>query len=131
MLAVGITHRLEVEVLEADTARAVGSGGLDVLATPRLAALMEQACFESVEPLLEVGKTSVGSHLDIKHQAPSLVGSRIAVESLLEAVDGRQLTFSLRATDAAGIIAEAIHERFIVDTSHFLNRAAHRTKKNS
>ena len=86
---VGINHTSTLVVSEADTARAMGSGSLPVLATPRLAALMENAAFEAVAPILEVGDTTVGGEISLRHLAPSPVGAEVSATAVLEHTVGR------------------------------------------
>lgn len=75
MLKTGIKGFRELMVTGENTASALGSGRLCVLATPALAGLVERTCWESVEPLLEEGETTVGTALAIKHLAPTPVGN--------------------------------------------------------
>ncbi len=97
---------------EANTAKTMGSGTLDVFATPAMIALMELTAWKSVAPYLEEGNGTVGSYLDIHHNAPTPVGMTVTCESELIQVDGRKLTFRLTARDAAGVVGEGTHERF-------------------
>ena len=106
-----------------NTARTVGSGGLDVLATPALAACMERAAFTSVQPLLPEGQTTVGVRLSLEHTAATPVGGAVRCESRVTAAEGRRLTFEIVACDGAGEIGRAEHERVIVDGARFLAKA--------
>lgn len=92
----------------------MGSGALDVFATPAMIALMEKTAWESVQPYLEEGSGTVGTLMNVKHVAASPVGMKITCETELTKVDGRALTFSVKAFDEAGLIGEGEHERFIV-----------------
>lgn len=123
MICEGITGRCELVVSKEDTAAAVGSGTLDVLATPRVAALMEMAAWKSVGEELEEGSTTVGTMLSLEHLAPTPVGGSVWCESVLETVNGRELTFRLTASDQTGVIARAEHKRFIVDIDRFQKKA--------
>lgn len=116
----GLSHTSDLIVSELDTARALGSGTLDVLATPRVAALMENAAMRAVDPILEVGKTTVGGEISLRHLAPSPVGARVSATALLERTEGRKLYFRLEARQGETLIAEGTHTRFIVDTGRFL-----------
>ena len=123
MLKAGIKGTQEVLVTEANTAKTMGSGTLDVFATPAMIALMELTAWKSVAPYLEEGNGTVGSYLDIHHNAPTPVGMTVTCESELIQVDGRKLTFRLTARDAAGVVGEGTHERFIVDNARFSQKA--------
>lgn len=118
------TAALSVE--EADLAMAVGSGDLPVLATPRMAALMEEAAAALIAPYLDEGITSVGVQLSITHTAPTLEGATVFAEATLRAADGRRFSFAVRAYDAVGEIGGGIHERVSVKADRFLEKAASR-----
>lgn len=123
MLETGIKGYQELTVTVGDTAKAHNSGTLDVLATPRLAALMEEAAWKSVAGRLEPGMGTVGVKLDLGHLAPTPVGMKVRCESELTEVDGRRLVFSIAAFDEAGKIGECVHERFIIEEEKFQNKA--------
>ena len=119
MLTTGIKNKTELYVTDKNTAKAVGSGTLEVYATPQMINLMETcACF-SVEPYMEPGKTTVGTGLSISHVSATPIGLKVWCESELIAIDGRKLTFRVSAYDERGLIGEGTHERFIVDTQKF------------
>lgn len=124
----GIKNTVESEVNKDMTAVAAGSGELEVLATPCLIALMEEAAYKSVAGSLPEGKGSVGTLIDIKHLAPTPVGMRIKVTSELIEVDGRRLVFKLEAYDEVGLIGEGRHERFIIDNQSFFEKAEAKLK---
>ena len=123
MLEAGIKGYQELTVTEGDTAKAHKSGTLDVLATPRMAALMEETAWRSVAGELEEGMGTVGIKLDLGHLAPTPVGMKVWCESLLTGVDGRKLTFSITVVDGAGKIGEGLHERFIIEETKFQAKA--------
>lgn len=122
-LTIGITGRAEEMVTEERTALGMASGGLRVYATPRMVSMMEYTAWSSVEPYMEEGKGTVGTHLDISHVAASPVGAHITYESKLTEIDRRRLVFTVRAYDDAGLIGEGTHERFIIDNAKFMSRA--------
>ena len=122
-LKIGTEYTLEAEVLESMTARQMGSGQAEVLATPSLLALMEQAAWKSVAPMLEEGQSTVGTFAALKHLAATPPGMRVRVTSRLTAVDRRKLSFFIEAFDAAEKIAEAEHERFVIDSAKFMAKA--------
>ena len=105
-------------------ASAVGSGSLEVLATPWLVALMEAAACAALERTLEDGQTSVGVRLEVRHLAPTPVGATVRASAELIQVDGRRLVFKVEAFDATERIGEGTHERSIVDGQRLMARAA-------
>ena len=107
MLNPGIKGSASVAVTAANTAAAMGSGELNVFATPALAALVEKACWQSVAPELDPGCGTVGTKLELAHNAPTPVGMMVRCESELTAVDGRKLTFSAVMYDDAGEVGRA------------------------
>lgn len=123
MLSIGIRGEKRMTVRPENTAKAVGSGGLEVFATPALVALMEATAMESVGPGLEPGQGTVGTDIHVQHLAATPVGMDVRCESELAAVEGRKLTFEITAYDAAGKIGHATHERFIVDNARFMEKA--------
>ena len=124
--AAGQRAEITVVVGEDDTATALGSGDVPVLATPRLLALAEAATVRAVAGALARGQTSVGTSVRLEHTAASPVGMRVTVVAELTAVDGRRLTFRVEAVDADGAVAGlGTVERVVVDRDRFLARLAH------
>lgn len=123
IVEVGMTGSAETLVERADTAQEVGSGSLLVYATPCMVALMEGAACNTLEGKLAEGETSVGTRMDVQHLAATPVGMEVRAESRLTAVDGRRLTFEITAFDEAGEIGKATHERVVVKTERFLEKA--------
>ncbi len=123
MIEEGIKGEAKVSVGEDNTAQAMCSGGLPVFATPAMSALMEKACFDSVEPLMENGKSTVGTYIEVHHVSATPKGKEVTAESILTAVDGRRLKFTVKAYDDGGIIGDAVHERVIIDVEKFLTKA--------
>ena len=123
MLKPGIKGYQEVVVTKELTAARMGSGVLEVFATPAMIALMEQTAYKSVEPYLEEDSGSVGTSLHISHVAASPVGMTIHCESELIEVDGRRLVFHVKAFDQDGLIGEGTHERFVVINDKFQKKA--------
>ena len=114
-----ITHT----VTPADTARAVGSGDLEVLATPRLLAWCEEATCAALD--LSPGQTSVGTRIELEHLAATAVGSEVTATATVIYEDGRLLRFQVVAQDAAGtLLATGEVRRVIVDRERFLSRIA-------
>ena len=129
MLKTGIKGTQTVIVTEENTAKTMGSGTLDVFATPAMIALMEKTAWTSIAPYLEEGEGSVGIKLEISHDAPTPLGMTITCESELVEVDGRRLVFSVTANDGKDTIGKGTHERFLIDEEKFQKKAF--TKSNS
>jgi predicted thioesterase len=118
----GLCAALEIEVGEADTALAVGSGDVPVLATPRLVALAEQATVRAVREQLPAGHTSVGTDVVLHHRRPSGPGAAVTITARLRELDGARLTFQVAAYQAGTLVAEGTVRRVIVDRAAFLDR---------
>lgn len=129
MLEIGIKGTAAVICSRKCCAVSVGSGELEVFATPSMTALMEEAAYRSVAPYLEEGQTTVGTALSITHTSATPIGMSIRCESELTAVEGRRLTFQLTAYDECGEIGSGTHERFIVDAARFMSKTE--SKKNA
>ena len=123
MLQTGIKGSQEMVVTTEDTAKVYKSGTLDVLATPRMAALMEETAWKSIAGDLDEGMGTVGIRLELDHLAPTPIGMKVYCESVLEKVDGRKLAFSVTAKDEKGEIGKAYHEQFIVEEEKFQRKA--------
>ena len=122
MLTIGLKYTASTTVTEDKTARMMGSGTLDVFATPAMIALMEEAAYKAVTDHLDEGCGSVGTYLDIKHTAATPLGMTVRAEAELCEIDGRRLVFTLKAYDEAGLIGEGRHERFIIQNEKFMAR---------
>jgi predicted thioesterase len=129
MLETGIKGKKEITVTPDKTAKAMGSGTLDVFATPSMIALMENTAFESVAPYLEPGSGTVGTALNVKHVSATPVGMKVTCETELTKIDGRALTFLVKAYDEAGLIGEGEHERFIIFEEKFQTKADAKLQK--
>ena len=123
MLKTGIKGKQTVIVTEENTAKTMGSGTLDVFATPAMIALMEQTAYESVAGELEEGYGTVGTMLNVKHVSATPLGMKVTCESTLTKIDGRALTFEVKAFDERGLIGEGTHERFLVQNEKFQAKA--------
>lgn len=122
MLEAGIKGRDTVQVVHENTAAVVGSGMLEVFATPMMIALMEKTACESVAPYLQEGQGSVGTELNVKHVAATPVGMTVTCETELVEVDGRRLVFRVEAYDEVGLIGTGTHERFVVNNEKFQSK---------
>ena len=126
MILIGMKCQLQQTVTEELTAAAVGSGSLPVFGTPCMLALMENAALTCLQTFLPEGQTSVGTHLDVKHTAPSPVGITVTAEAEITGVseNGRMVDFALRAWDEKGSIGEGVHTRAIIDAERFMTKCA-------
>ena len=122
MLETGLSHTSSVVVSDANTAIALGSGDMPVLATPAMLALMENAAMNAVAGGLPEGSTTVGAMMNTTHIKPSAVGDTVSATAVLKEVEGRKLTFEVRAQDSKGVIGEGTHVRYIVDKEKFMSK---------
>lgn len=123
MLEAGIRGKQNVTVTPENTAKTMGSGTLNVFATPALVALAEKTCWMSVADALDEGCGSVGTKLELEHTAPTPVGMTVTCHSELVAVEGRKLTFKVTLTDEKGPVGGGTHERFIIFEEKFAAKA--------
>lgn len=123
MLKLGIKGSASDVVSECNSARTMGSGTVDLLATPSMVALMEKAAWTSVEDQLPSGSGTVGISINVKHLSPSPFYMKVTAESELIEIDRKKLTFKVTAFDEKELIGEGIHERFIIEEAMFQERA--------
>lgn len=123
MLKTGINGHTEITVTEDKLACTVGSGVARVFATPMMVALIEKTAAESVRPFLEEGQSTVGTLVNVSHVAATPSGMRVWADTELIEVDRRRLVFKVSACDECGLIGEGTHERFIVQTEKFQDKA--------
>jgi fluoroacetyl-CoA thioesterase len=119
----GLSAKVELVVTDDDTAIALRSGGVPVLATPRVIALCEEATVLALEGTLTETETSVGMRIQLDHVNPTAVGGNVFAEATLTTVEGRRLTFTVNAHDARGLIAVGKVTRVIVDYDRFMEKA--------
>lgn len=114
---------LTFTVTNEDTAIAVGSGSLPVLGTPRLLAWCEAATCAAIDPTLPAGSTSVGTRVELEHQAASAVGQQVEVTASSTYVDGRLHRFTVAARNVPGrVVATGEITRVVVDAAKFMSR---------
>ncbi len=118
----GASASVQLKVTDADTAIALGSGEVPVLATPRIVALVEEAAVAAVHPDLEQGSSTVGVRVQIEHISPTPVGGNVTAEATLEKVEGRRLVFHVSARDERGLIAAGKVTRVLIDIERFLDK---------
>lgn len=116
----------QYQVNSEDSAQALGSGGLQVLATPRLVAWLENAAYRELQSTLSDPMTSVGASISLDHLAPSKIGANIEIKIIETVRDGKLVTFTLEAWDNDLIIGRARHTRAIIDQDKFMDRLNNR-----
>ena len=121
-ITIGMKGETGMLVEREDTAAEVGSGSLLVFATPCMVALMEGAACEAVSESIPEGQTTVGIELNIQHTSATPVGMEVRAEAEVTAVEGKIITFALRAFDESGEIGKGIHKRCIVNSQKFLDK---------
>ena len=122
MLEIGLRYESRTTVSTANSAKTLGSGDMDVFATPAMVALMENAAMLAVAAELPEGSATVGTQMNTSHIKASPLGAVITALAELTAVDGRKLTFAVKAWDEKGVIGEGEHTRFVVDRARFLSK---------
>jgi predicted thioesterase len=120
----GLTGQAKMVVGTRDTALRVGSGAIEVLATPVMIALLEEAALDAIEAHLPEGMQSLGTHLSVSHVAATPVGMEVTATARLVAVEGRQLTLEVEARDAVDLIGAGTHTRVVVTAERFVARVA-------
>ena len=119
-IEVGRTYQSQTRVEEWMTAEKSGNKGVDVLSTPILLQLIEQAAVECLSPTLAPDQISLGAYIELTHLAPTPVGFIVRTEVEVIGVDGRRINFAVAAFDEREKIAEGSHERYIMDRPKFL-----------
>lgn len=118
----GLAARRTATVTVGNTAATMGSGDLEVFATPAMVALMESAAMTAVADALPEGATTVGAEMNVTHIKPSGLGAEIVATAVLIGAEGRKLTFNVGARDAEGMIGEGVHIRYVVDRRRFMEK---------
>ena len=113
----GQSAELEAGVTKEMSANRMGREGADVLSTPALLSLMENASIKASEGYLPEGYTTVGYAVDgMRHFAPTPIGETVRVRSELTEVNGNRLTYSIEAFEGDKKIGVATHKRAVVST---------------
>ena len=123
MVELGIKGRQETTVTSANVASNIGSGKVKVFATPMMISLIEKTALLSIEPYLEDGQSSVGTHINVSHCAATPMGMQVWAETEVVEIDRRRVSFSVKAYDERGLIGEGTHDRFIIDVEKFQAKA--------
>ena len=119
-IEIGMKGRAETVVTQENTAQAVGSGLVPVFATPYMVALMEGAAVDAIQSCLAPDEGSVGTRLNVSHDAATPIGMKVWAEAEVTAVEGRKITFTVVAFDEAEQIGKGTHERFVIKPEKFL-----------
>lgn len=121
---IGTSGEVSITVTPEVTAKHMGSGAVQVFATPEMVRLMEKAAVKALSDHLSPGQHSVGTLVNVKHLAASPVGATVTARAELIAVEGRRLIFKISAHDGSETIGEGIHERALIDIARFEDRVA-------
>ena len=125
-LEIGLMGESTTIVVHENTAAHVGAGGVEVFATPMMIALMEIASGSAIQPLLPRGWMSVGTEVSVRHLAATPVGCLVTATAAVVAVNGRVVTFAVKAHDGVELIGERTHTRAIVNAERFEARLKQR-----
>ncbi|BDE05762.1 hypothetical protein WPS_10380 [Vulcanimicrobium alpinum] len=121
-IEVGRTYQSQTRVEEWMTAEKAGNRGVDVLSTPMLLQLVEEAAMQCVAPLLDDGEITLGTHVDLTHLAATPVGLIVRTEVEVLKVEGRRVEYAFTAFDEREKIAEGTHERYVATREKFRER---------
>lgn len=116
----GLIGKAKITVSESVLATYLGSGSIEVYATPGMVALMEAAAVAAIDPLLPEGQASVGVALQVKHLAATPPGEEVRAQAEVVDVDGRKVTLEVRAWDEHELIGEGTHVRYVIDVARFV-----------
>jgi fluoroacetyl-CoA thioesterase len=130
-IKIGLTNETTRRVEDAHLANVWGSGLAPVLATPTLVLFCEECARAAVDPLLPAGQQTVGARIDVRHLAATPPGLQVTVRAELVEVDGRRLHFQIEVWDDVERVAEAVHERFIIDVERFQARVKQKAEKHA
>ena len=124
----GLKGECQTVVTEANTAKHLGSGNVEVFATPAMVRLMEEAGVAAVDHLLPEGQRTVGVSLNVRHLAATPLGMSVTVRAELMEIEGRRLTFRVEAFDEVEKVGEGTHQRYVIDVAHFQQRVEQKRK---
>jgi fluoroacetyl-CoA thioesterase len=123
-ITIGMVGTLETTVTPDKTARHLGSGGIDVFATPAMIALMEGAAVAAIDKHLGEGQASVGVDVHVQHLAATPLGHVVRAEAEVTDIDRRRVTFTVKAWDERELIGEGTHVRFVIDLDRYTEKLA-------
>lgn len=127
-IKIGMNAKAQTRVKKENLAVTVGSGSLEVFATPMMTALMEKAAAAAVADCMENDETTVGTMLEISHVSATPEGMNVTACAEVTSVNGREITFSVKAEDESGLIGEGTHKRFVVYGEKFMSKAKSKIK---
>ncbi|HEV8019801.1 MAG TPA: thioesterase family protein [Candidatus Lustribacter sp.] len=119
---VGRTYQSQTRVEEWMTAEKAGNRGVDVLSTPQLLQLVEDASMQCLAPLLDENEISLGTHVDIAHLSATPVGLIVRTEVEIIKVDGKRVEFAFSTFDEREKVADGTHERYVTTREKFKER---------
>ncbi len=119
-IPIGAKGRAEMTVTPDKTAAAIGSGSVEVFATPWMIAMMELSACNALAPYYDEGQSSVGTKLNVSHDAATPVGMQVCAEAEVIEVDRRRIVLKVTAWDGQGVIGQGTHERFLINAEKFL-----------
>jgi fluoroacetyl-CoA thioesterase len=118
----GLIGRSEMIVKEEDLISPLGDIQLDVLSTPRLIQLLEEAAIEAIKNFIPPGQLSLGTEVKVKHLSATPLGMKVTANALLKGIEKNRLFFRVDAYDEIGKVAEGEHERVLVSKERFLQK---------
>lgn len=116
-MTVGEKYTMTHIVSENETAEVLGSGGLPVYSTPSMICLMELSAYKLAEGH---GHQTVGTKVSISHLKACKVGTEVTATAEIIEHEGRRILYKVTVSDAAGLMGEGTHERFIIDPARFM-----------
>lgn len=122
-IKIGASHTATTVVNASNTASAVGSGLVEVFATPMMIVLLEQAASQCLQPFLEAGHASVGTHVNVSHSGATPLGMTVSATATITEVDRRRVEFSVVVKDDQEEVGCGTHTRFIINTEAFMEKA--------
>ncbi|MDE5772702.1 MAG: thioesterase family protein [Ruminococcus sp.] len=123
-----VSGKAEIKVSADELAINVGSGSLEVFATPVMIMLMEKSACNCLSEYLENDETTVGTEMNVKHVSATPEKMKITAEAVLTEIKGREFIFSVKAYDESGLIGEGTHKRFLVFGEKFTAKAKSKLK---
>lgn len=122
-MQVGDQYTQTITVLEKDAAAVMGSGSLNVFATPAMVAYMENTAMKMVQGDMQEGSDTVGVEINVKHTKASAIGEKITLTASISSIEGRKIGFSIEAKDSKGdVVGTAEHFRFVIDKERFMSK---------
>lgn len=121
-IEIGLMEEASLTVTDDMTAKHIGSGSLQVFATPAMVTFVERICRRMADERLPSGQATVGIRVDIRHLAPTPLGGRVRLQAEITAFDGRLIEYQVKVWDDTELIGEGVHLRAIIDEARFLKR---------